>query len=179
MTQDVAETEANANILVTVQKADITTLKVDAIASVIRPTLDIHGSLNSAIFAKAGHQLDDFILDNILKPKEGDVFSTPGFGLPAKEIIFAVLPAWRSDLDIIDKHLLTAIRGIIETACQSGVTSLAIPMICCGRKGYPKDRGIRLILQGVSERLKAPLMSLYFICYDDEAVKLYRQRLDI
>ena len=179
MTQHIPETEQKANLSVSVVLGDITRVKVDAIATIIRPDLEITGSLNKSIFREAGPELDDFILENIIEPREYDTFIVPGFQLPAEQIIFSVLPIWRTDLDIIDKHLHNAVRGIMEVARQSNVTSLALPLLCCGKKGYPLSRGIRLILQGVSERLGPPITHINFTCNDREAVDIYKKRLDI
>ena len=108
-----------------------------------------------------------------------DVFTTPGFGLPSKYIIFSVVPAWRSDLDILDKHLTNAMRGIVETAVKMKITELSVPLICCGRKGYPLQRGIRLILQGLIDRVEPPLKKINFICDNDEAVSIYKKRMNM
>lgn len=178
MKQEIAEPSKKANhISVGVSKGDITKANVDAIATVIRPDLEIKGSLNNAIFQEGGSELDDFILENIIEPREGDIFTTPGFDLISRNIIFGVVPAWRSDLDIVDKHLLNAARGITNAAKLIRASTLAIPLICCGKKGYPLNRGIRLILQGVSERVGSPLKHIEFICDDEEAVQIYRKRL--
>ncbi len=158
--------------------SDITKAKIDGIANVITPDLEIRGRLNAAIFKAAGEELDDFILENIIAPREKDTFITPGYNLPAKNIIFSVVPSWRSDLDIIDKHLLDAITTIVEAAKINNIETLGIPLICCGRKGYPLSRGVRLILQGVFESAGPPLKHIEFICDDPDAVRLYLKRLE-
>ncbi len=179
MSQEITESEEKANLLVGVVKGDITKVQTQAIVTVIHSDLAIKGSLNEAIFAAAGPELDAFILENVIAPHVNDVFVVPGFDLPAKRIIFSIVPAWRSDLDIVDKHLTNAVRGIIETATKMGLTEISIPLICCGQKGYPLQRGIRLILQGIVDRISPPLQRINFVCDKDEAVQIYKKRLNI
>ena len=178
MSPEISETGKKANkISVGVSMGDITKANVDAIATVIKPDLEIKGSLNTSIFKAGGADLDDFILENIILPRENDIFTTPGFDMIARNIIFAVVPLWRSDLDIVDKHILNAARGITNAAREIGATTLAMPLICCGRKGYPLSRGIRLILQGISERAGPPIKHIEFICDEEDAINIYRKRL--
>ncbi|MCB9965143.1 MAG: macro domain-containing protein [Rhodospirillales bacterium] len=177
MSQDIADTGANAKILVEIYTGDITHLPIEAVATIITPNLDIHGRLNRALFSAAGPEMDAFILDHVLEPQVGDVFAVPGFHLPAQQVLFAVVPIWRSDLDIIDKHLIEAVRGLVTTARQKGIKDLAIPLLASGRKGYPQERGVRLILQGVSESAGPPLRRICFVCETGDVAVLYRQRL--
>ena len=177
MTQEIAEQLENAkNIQVDVFMADITSLPVEAIAMVITPDLSLQGRLNEAIFGQAGPELDEYMLSHIITPKEGQTYILPGFDLPAKHIIMAVMPHWRSDLDVIDRHLLNAVKGIVRKACEHNITEIAIPILCSGRGGYPKPRAVRLIIQGVQESISPPLRRVCFVCEKKEGLDLYRKR---
>ena len=74
-------------------KGDITRQEgLDAIVSTITPDFDMGRSLNTMLLTVAGEDLDEFILENIYKPRPGDCFAVPGFSLPVKHVIFVVMP---------------------------------------------------------------------------------------
>ena len=73
---------SNAKLInrIILKKGDITKqTSVDAIVSALPYNLDVSGSINKAIVSAAGHDFDNFILENIYKPKPGDTYVVPGF----------------------------------------------------------------------------------------------------
>src|SRR5688500_13655608 len=84
---------------------------VQAIVASIPATLDASGSLTQAIMKAAGSQIDDFIVENIYKPRPGDVFPVPPFGLKVQHIIYALTPVWHDGFDGEDRDLVRCYRG--------------------------------------------------------------------
>lgn len=182
MTQDISEAEQESNsddlCHFTVLKGDVTQQHMDVIGLVIPHHLEIKGSLNRSVFQHAGSELDDYILEHIIAPKPGDVFVTPGFHLRTPNLIFAVIPSWRSDLDVLDKHIKVAISQIFDQAYKHGFRSIALPPICLGKIGYKPERGIRLLQEAMFSSFRAgALREIRFVSQNQEHINIYKARL--
>ncbi len=175
-----SETIANPHLIQRIKLAsgDILQQKVDAIVTTIPKTLEIEGKLNSDLMAYTGDQLDEFILENIYKPRAGDTFIVPGFNLPADWVIFSVVPNWRTEFDRTDRDLLKAYRGAMEAAVSQGFHSVAFPALITGRKGFPLARAARLAIQGIMERIDASIIDVRIVCFNPDAREPYARRLE-
>lgn len=161
-----------------VVKGDITKQDdVDAIASCISVNMVIEGSLNKALVAAAGQAFDDFILENIYKPKAGDAYAVPGFGLPAKNVIFVVTPLWRDGFTREDVHLLRCYRHAMEMLRNMGLKTIAFPAMGAGRQGYPPERASRLAIRGIMERMDEDIAEVRIVCDNDRNYSAFSQRL--
>lgn len=119
---------SNANInKIKLVLGDITDQSCDAIISLVPQSLELSGRINTSLLKKTGPELDEFILDNMYQPKAGDVYALPTFGLPAKHIILAVRPNWKSDFDREDKHLVMCVRKTVVLAKCMLLKSIAFP----------------------------------------------------
>ncbi len=159
-------------------RGDITAQEVDAIFSLLPTSLDYQGAINQALLAAAGQQLDDFVLEHIFKPKQGDVYAVPGFDLSAKNIIFSFRPPWRNDFDREDKHLISSVRKAMVLAKCMLLRSIAIPPLgSSSRHGYGHKRAARLVLHGILDRLDPQFEEILIVCEDEENYNAYRERL--
>ncbi len=158
-------------------KGDITQQNTDAIVSVIPQDLEYRGEINSAILRGAGQKLDEFVLEHIYRPRPADIYAVPGFNLPCKHIFFCVLPAWRSDLDRDDRHLVAVCRKAMEMARALCLKSIAFPPLAAGKHGYPKQKAARLMVQGIAERLDESLDEVRIVSPAGEALKFFAERL--
>lgn len=156
---------------------------VDAIVGLIPASLDVGGSLNQALIRAAGERLDDFILDNIYKPRPGDVFAVPPFALPVRHILFAVTPEWKDGIDREDRDLVRCYRGIMQLATNMKLHRLAFPALGTGKRKYPIRRAARLGVQGIMDRMSPAFGEIRIVCnrretYDafQEAIENYRDR---
>ncbi|MFP4314014.1 MAG: macro domain-containing protein [Alphaproteobacteria bacterium] len=156
---------------------DICDQEVDAIITMIPQNLEYTGRINQAVLKRAGNELDSFILENMYKPKAGDVYALPGFGLPCKNIIMAVRPQWKSDFEREDKHLVTCVRKSIVLAKCMLLKSVALPPLASGRHGYGKGRAARLSIQAILDRLDERMEEVRIICPDNETYQAYKERL--
>lgn len=156
---------------------DILEQKVDAIVTTIPKTLEIRGKLNTDLMAWTGDQLDEYLLENVYRPHPGDVFLAPGFNLPADQVIFSVVPDWRTEFDRADRDLLRAYRGAMELAIKEGCSSVAFPALITGRRNFPIGRAARLAIQGIMERIDDPMKEVRIVCYNPEAQIYYAQRM--
>lgn len=156
---------------------DVTKQEADAIVSFLPQDLEYRGAVNASILAAAGQKMDEFMLEQIYKPRPGDVYAVPGFDLPCRHILFAIMPVWRTDIDREDKHLLIAARKTMEMARVMTLSSIAFPPLAMGRHGYPKPRGARLLLQGIAERMVKTIREVRIVCPDENTYNIFEERL--
>jgi O-acetyl-ADP-ribose deacetylase (regulator of RNase III) len=173
-----AKGPSNPNLsLIKLTTGDITAQTVDAIVTLIPQNLEYRGSINTAILKAAGEKMDEFLLENIYRPRPGDAYAVPGFGLPCKNILFCVVPVWRSELDRDDKHLLIAVRKAMELARAMSLKTIAFPPLGAGKKSYPPARAARLMIQGITERIDEGFHEIHITCRDKDTMYHYRERL--
>jgi O-acetyl-ADP-ribose deacetylase (regulator of RNase III) len=139
-------------------------MDVDAIVATILPTLKAEGHLNEAIIAKAGQTLDNFVVDNIFKPRSGDVFSVPPFGIPVKHIFYAVMPIWKDNLANEERDLTRCYRGVMELAVKMNLDKIAVPALGCRQGTFPVKRAARLGVQGILDRMSEKLQDVRIVC---------------
>ncbi len=160
-------------------EGDITAQEVDAVVSVIPQDLEYRGSLNDSLLEAAGEQLDDFILENVYKPRLGDVYAVPGFDLPCKFLIFSIVPVRDNDFDRVDRDLLGACRKALEMAKSMDLATVAFPPIVSGKNGFPKQRAARLIVRGIVERLDDSFKEVRIVCPDQRSHDIFKERLGV
>jgi len=170
---------SNANInKIKLVLGDITDQPCDAIISLVPQSLELSGRINTSLLKKTGPALDEFILENMYQPKAGDVYALPSFGLPAKHIILAVRPNWKSDFDREDKHLVMCVRKTVVLAKCMLLKSIAFPPLAAGHKGYGKGRAARLLIQGILDRMDERIEEVRIVCPDKTTFAEYKKRLN-
>ena len=152
-------------------------LGVDAIVSVLPPDLELNSSLNQSIMKAAGEKLDDFILENIFKPRPGDSFSVPGFNLPVENIIYTISKPWQDGLESEDRDLLRCYRRPMKMATRMGWTKIAFPALATGRKAFPPKRAARLAIQAILQRIDPTFKDIKIVCNRDETYEAFYERL--
>ncbi len=160
-------------------QGDITAQGVDAIVTIVPQSLEYRGGLNGAIREAAGTELDQFISREIYAPRSGDVYVLPGFDLPARHILFAVVPVWKNDFDRQDRELLNAARKCMEQARALSLATVAFPAIGTGSKGFAKPKGARLILQGIADRIDEHFQEVRIVCQTVKTKRVFEDRLDM
>ncbi len=155
------------------------TQSVGAIVTLIPRTLEYRGSLNQAILNAAGEELDQFVLDHIIQPRIGDIYPVPAFRLPCQHIFFCVVPVWRDrdDFERYDRDLVNACRKAMDLARALSLKTLAFPPLGMGRHGFPKPRGVRLMLEGILSRLNSDIEEVRIVCKSKKTVHLFQDRL--
>ena len=162
-----------------VVQGDIAAQEVDAVVTLLPQNLEYRGDLNSSLREAAGAELDQYVAENVYRPRAGDVYVLPGFNLPVKHIICAISPVWKTDFDREDRHLLNVVRKSMEQAKALSIKTLAFPPIGSGGRGFPKARAARLILQGISDRLDKSFDEVRIVCRTPKTKQIFADRLDI
>jgi O-acetyl-ADP-ribose deacetylase (regulator of RNase III) len=146
---------------------------VQAIVTMVPVSMDVGGSLNSAVMAAAGVGLDDFILEHIYKPRPGDVFIVPPFNLPVDHLIVAISPDWKTGIAREDRNLIRCYRGAMEQAALAGLTRIAFPALGTGHRKYPIRRAARLAIQGIMDRIDESFDEIRIVCNRAETAEAF------
>lgn len=164
---------------ITLVQGDIAQQAVDAIAIVMPQNLDFKGKINERVREACGHDLDEFILENIFRPRAGDVYALPAFNLPAKHILLGIMPHYRSEFDMNEAHLSGISRKFMEIARSMLLKTVAFPPIASGKKAFPKPKAARLMIQGITDRFDEGFEEVRLVCPDAQVVEIFRHKLEI
>ncbi|RAP59602.1 O-acetyl-ADP-ribose deacetylase [Oleiagrimonas sp. MCCC 1A03011] len=162
------------------QRADITTLELDAIVNAANPTLLGGGGVDGAIHRAAGPRLLAACRDiEEIRPgvrcPTGEARITPGFDLPAHHVIHTVGPVWRGGDQQESALLAASYRNSLRLAIEHGCRHLAFPAISCGAYGYPLDDAARIAVDTLRETGTGHAIRIV-LCSFDNAVDAAWQR---
>lgn len=159
-------------------KADITTLKVDAIVNAANNSLLGGGGVDGSIHEAAGPQLYEECrtMDGC---ETGEVKITKGYDLPAKFIIHTVGPIWRGGTDGEEKILAGCYRKSLELALENGVKSIAFPSISTGVFKYPIELAARVAVRNVRKFIEetGSDIEVIFCCFTASDFRVYKSVL--
>ena len=158
----------------TVVRADITTLAVDAIVNAANSSLLGGGGVDGAIHRAAGPELVHAcrLLGGC---KTGQAKATPGFRLPARIVVHTVGPVWRGGHHGEEGLLADCYRHSLEAAAEHGACSVAFPCISTGIYGFPSDRAAEIAVATVTTFVSGPttIAEVTFCCFSESDVGHY------
>jgi O-acetyl-ADP-ribose deacetylase (regulator of RNase III) len=134
-------------------RADITTLKVDAIVNAANTSLLAGGGVCGAIFTAAGARELQAACDKLAPIKTGEAAITPGFALLAKYVIHAVGPVYRDGKYGEEALLRAAYTNSLRLAVENECAGVAFPLISSGIYGYPKADALRVATAAIQNFL--------------------------
>lgn len=162
----------------TIVRQDITKMKVDAIVNAANTELKMGGGVCGAIFKAAGAAQLQAVCDKLAPIKTGEAVITPGFDLPAKFVIHAVGPVYKShNAKESEKLLRSAYTESLRLAVENKCKSIAFPLISSGIYGYPKDQALRLDTTAIGDFLKSNDMDITLAVFDKSAFTISRELL--
>jgi len=163
---------------VRVVRADITTLRVDAIVNAANETLLGGGGVDGAIHAAAGADLLSECRALGGCPT-GEARITAGYALPARRVIHTVGPVWRGGAGGEDALLASCYAASLDLARQHALASIAFPAISTGAYRFPPERAARIAMATVLSWLAEERWpeSVTFCCFSEASAEVHRRAL--
>jgi O-acetyl-ADP-ribose deacetylase len=156
-------------------RADITSLKVDAIVNAANTALLGGGGVDGAIHRAAGPGLLRACRQHGgCRPGQAKI--TPGFDLPAKHVIHTVGPVWHGGLKGEAEILRSCYRVCIAVAEAHNVSSIAFPAISTGVYNYPMRAATEIAVATVSDAVEGTSVigEVLFCCFSTADLAHYR-----
>ena len=171
---------------VDVERADITTLKVDAIVNAANELMLGGGGVDGAIHRAAGPGLlcacekVRQVRPGVRCPT-GEARITPGFQLLAEYVIHTVGPVWRGGTSGEADLLGSCYTESLALAVSHQARSVAFPAISCGVYGYPADKAARVATRAIASFLDADetLERVVLVAFDERAESTLRSALGV
>ena len=155
-------------------KADITTLKTDAIVNAANASLLGGGGVDGAIHRAAGRELLEECR-TLNGAKTGEAKITKGYHLPAKYVIHTVGPVWQGGNQNEEEKLSNCYKNSIRLAEEYQLRSIAFSAISTGIYGYPKKEAAKIAVKTIIES-QADL-EVYLVAFDSETEKIYKSEI--
>lgn len=150
-------------------RADITTMRVDAVVNAANERLSDGAGVNGAIHRAAGPRLAGACRALGGCPT-GEARITPGFDLPARFIIHTVGPVWHGGDSGEPELLAAAHRNSLALAAEYALSSIAFPAISCGIFGYPPEQAARVAVDSV----RASGLEVTFVLFNEELLEVFQ-----
>ena len=157
---------------------DITTMQVDAIVNAANAELKNFarhkgGGVCGAIFRAAGQNQMQKACDRIGGCEVGSTVVTPGFALPAKYVIHAVGPIYKTGSIEEAIQLYNCYWSALFDARDCDAHTVAFPLISSGIYGYPPYDALRIAVTAIEDWLSPEKqMDVYLSIMDDELFQL-------
>lgn len=163
---------------ISVVKADITKLRVDAIVNAANRSLCGGGGVDGAIHRAAGPELLAECR-NLGGCATGSAKITAGYRLFAKYIIHAVGPVWEGG-DKNEAALLgSCYRASLDLAQRHDVRSIAFPAISCGAYRFPLEEAASIAILSIRDALVSyrELESLFLVAFENQVERALQRAL--
>jgi O-acetyl-ADP-ribose deacetylase (regulator of RNase III) len=159
---------------------DITQEPTDAIVNPANNYLKHGGGVAGAIVSKGGSIIQKES-DKIGYIETGCSTLTTGGKLKAKYVIHTVGPVWQGGKNKEEELLKSAVISAMDIAQKYELNSIAIPAISTGIFGFPKEKGVKIILDSVIEFLKAHNLpkEVHFTNIDEYTSNLFASYLKV
>lgn len=167
--------------MITIVRADITKLAVDAIVNAANSTLLGGGGVDGAIHRAAGPQLLEECRTLGGCPT-GEARITGGYKLPARYVLHTVGPVWRGGSKNEHHLLAQCYRNTLALAEEHGIKTIAFPAISTGAFGFPHEQAAFIALTEMSTHIqKGTIREILCACFDSGMQALYehtQRRID-
>ncbi|XP_054586345.2 protein mono-ADP-ribosyltransferase PARP14 [Nothobranchius furzeri] len=150
----------SSRVVVSVSRADICSLKLDAVVNAANEDLQHIGGLALAMLKAAGPQLQKISNDHVAKKgkvQAGKAVLTDAFNLPCRYVVHAVGPRFSEyDRRTSVSRLKSAVRESLRQAEMVNCSTIALPAISSGVFGFPVPLCTETIAQAVRDYCDSP-----------------------
>lgn len=155
---------------ISVIRADITALEVDAIVNAANSTLLGGGGVDGAIHRAAGPGLLAECR-SIGGCPTGEARITGGHDLPARHVIHTVGPVWRGGTNGEAALLESCYRNALRLAAENACRTIAFPAISTGIYGFPADRAAAIAASTIADMVAehAVIETVYLVAFDQSS----------
>ncbi len=167
---------------ITVVKADITTLGVDAIVNAANSSLMGGGGVDGAIHRVGGPSILNECRAIVAQHggcPTGEAVITSGGNLPSKYVIHTVGPIWKGGKAGEAEKLRDCYLNALRLASQHNCKTIAFPNISTGVYGYPLEPAADIAIEVVTRADLFGIEEVIFVCFDQENYQLYNNKLQI
>ena len=147
------------------RRADITTLRVDAIVNAANSSLAGGGGVDGAVHRAGGPEIMRELRQRYDGCPTGQAVITGAGNLPARHVIHAVGPRWRDGRRGEADLLGSAYRSAFGLAAEHGLSTVAAPSISTGIYGFPIELAAPIAVAQARAALETPSTSLREITF--------------
>jgi O-acetyl-ADP-ribose deacetylase len=165
---------------ITLQRADITTLRVDAVVNAANSHLAGGGGVDGAIHRAAGPTLLRDLGERYSGCPTGSAVITAAGKLNARYVIHAVGPRWRDGRHDEPALLASAYRSAFTLAAEHDCETVAAPSISTGIYGFPIGQAAPIAIEAAISALSAHDTSLHeitFALFSDADLEVFARAL--
>jgi O-acetyl-ADP-ribose deacetylase len=165
---------------ITLRRADITTLDVDAIINAANSSLAGGGGVDGAVHRAGGPEIMRELRERYDGCPTGSAVITSAGRMPARHVIHAVGPRWRDGRHGEPDLLRSAYRTAFGIAAEHGFGTVAAPSISTGIYGFPITLAAPIALGAARAALEAPdssLREVTFALFSDADLDVFSEDL--
>jgi O-acetyl-ADP-ribose deacetylase (regulator of RNase III) len=168
------------DIVIKVILGDITEESTDAIVNPANNYLKHGGGVAGAIVRKGGSIIQQES-DKIGYVETGHSAITTAGKLKTKYVIHTVGPVWQGGKNKEEELLKSAVISAMELAQKHELNSIALPAISTGIFGFPKEKGVKIIVDSVIEFSKThnSPKEIHFTNIDEYTSNLFASYLKV
>lgn len=153
-------------------RADITTIRCDAIVNAAKPSLLGGGGVDGCIHLAAGPELLEECR-TLGGCATGEAKITRGYALPCRYVIHTVGPRWQEAGVKREDLLRSCYRRSLALAQEYGCESVAFPLISAGVYGCPKEIAVRIATEEIAAfLLGAEDMLVYLVIHGQKPLEI-------
>jgi O-acetyl-ADP-ribose deacetylase len=165
-------------MLITIIKADITTIEVDAIVNSANKSLMAGSGVCGIIHRVAGIKLEQECKEIAKKyPKGlsvGQSVITKAYNLPAKFVIHTVGPRkGRDDINLLEDCYINAMLLADKYNCKT----ISFPAISTNIYGVSINESAKLVKQAFEKLPTCNIEKVFLVMYNDEDFEVYRMMM--
>jgi len=161
----------------TLQRADITDLEVEAFVYYARSDLQLGAGFGNAIAVRGGPTIKKE-LDTIGRREVGSAVVTSAGGLKSKYIVHAVGPTFQEE--DTEKKLQLTLVAALKAAQEKGIQQIALPPMGAGFYGIPLPQCAEIMIKTLQEYLKgdSTLKEIWLVANDQHEFRQFKSQFD-